>query len=118
MVFEYLEETYMSPTAIFPPNMWADCIDSEVPTTTNGCESFHKHFGDLFGSANTKPDIYRFLENLSDKLVFSEIKFKSRKPVTKMEHRHSDVLKRLRNNEISISELLRCVAKNVQPPSI
>ena len=51
----YLKDTYITPKLIFPHQMWAGVLNSNIPTTTNACETFHRHFGDMFGSSNRAP---------------------------------------------------------------
>ena len=36
---------HIKPDATFPPTMWAGVLDPKYQQTTNGCESFHRHFG-------------------------------------------------------------------------
>ena len=58
-----LRTTYTSNVAIFRPSMWAG-LDSIGKSTNNGEESFHRHFGDLFGYLRCKPTLPHFLRNV------------------------------------------------------
>ena len=73
---KYLERNYLSPNARFKPEMWADQISQEDSrSTTNGCESFHRHFGDNF--ASVQPNIFLFVENLVNHTTMATIKSKT-----------------------------------------
>ena len=58
---DYILNNYVLPAATFPPQLWCENPSSH-PRTTNGAESFHRHFKDLFYSP--KPCIHLVLENL------------------------------------------------------
>ena len=58
----YLMKTYIAADSKFPPIMWAGILDGRKHTT-NGCESFHRHFGRGFVSPH--PNIYDWLSVLS-----------------------------------------------------
>ena len=57
----YLSQTYIAADAKFPPTMWAGIMDGGKHTT-NGCESFHRHFGRGFVSPH--PNMYYWLHVL------------------------------------------------------
>ena len=57
----YLSQTYIAADAKFPPTMWAGIMDGGKHTT-NGCESFHRHFGRGFVSPH--PNMYDWLHVL------------------------------------------------------
>ena len=59
----YLQDIYIGKNAKFPPNMWAGIMESGQRHTTNGCESWHRHFGRGFVSPH--PNVYDFLSVLS-----------------------------------------------------
>ena len=64
-LISYMSKTYFAPSARYQPAMWANLIsNADTRTTTNGCESFHRHFGDNFRAAH--PNIYIFMENLQE----------------------------------------------------
>ena len=44
---DYIVDTNIDQPAVFPPHIWAD-PDIDSKRTTNGCESFHNQFGDMF----------------------------------------------------------------------
>lgn len=60
-IITYLEKTYITNDATFPPSIWAK-KEATLERTTNNCESFHAKFGDLFTSAH--PNIAVFIKNL------------------------------------------------------
>ena len=67
---QYLVKRYCSPTATFPPAMWAE-MSSSVGRTTNACEAFHWHFNAQFYSP--QPNIFVFLTVLSDVQTDTEL---------------------------------------------
>ena len=71
----YLEDNYVNPNSSFPPENWAGLSTTECKTTNNGAESFHLHFGQMFGSAH--PNIYAFLRNWYLWSVYGQIKANS-----------------------------------------
>ena len=57
----YLTTSYVSSTARYPPKLWARFPTSygyDMPCTTNGCESYHRHLKDHIGNAH--PNVYKF----------------------------------------------------------
>ncbi|KAL4130748.1 hypothetical protein QTP88_008140 [Uroleucon formosanum] len=58
---DYIFEIYISPDAMFPPNIWAQ-FSASCNRTTNGCESFHSHLNSSFYSSH--PNIYNFIDVL------------------------------------------------------
>jgi len=46
---DYVFENYISPDAMFPPNIWTQ-FSASCNRTTNGCESFHSHLNSSFYS--------------------------------------------------------------------
>ena len=58
----YLVNTYLAPNSLFPPHLWAGCLNGDFLNTTNGCENFHRHFG--IGCLNPHPSIYDWLVQL------------------------------------------------------
>ena len=92
-LIKYLRLTYFSPIARYSPVMWANILrNSDYRTTTNGCESFHNHFGNNFRSSN--PNIFVFIENLKDHNTLAKIKSKSNKSCNTQSY-YSDDLKEL-----------------------
>lgn len=57
----YLEKTYIKENSKYPPQLWARQTSS-VTLTSNNCESFHSHFR----CANSHPNIFEFIETLTD----------------------------------------------------
>ena len=68
---DYILSTYNAPDATFPPTIWANHDLDEVKTT-NGCESFHRHFSDLFRSPH--PNVFELMANLKDIQAYSATK--------------------------------------------
>ena len=82
---KYILETYVSSTASFPPHMWAGVLDTTSQHTTNGCESFHRHFGTGFTAPH--PSIFDWLSVLNMHHKRSMIKSKNisqERPVTSL----------------------------------
>lgn len=65
---DYMLHTYISPTALYPPYLWATGTDSDaLPRTTNAAESFHRHLKQSVGHSH--PNIFllsRVLLNLQE----------------------------------------------------
>ena len=53
---EYLKKTYIFPNSMYPPSMWANMTNTTLQSTNNGCESFHRHLGELIESSH--PNIF------------------------------------------------------------
>uniref|UniRef100_A0A6P7FDT9 Uncharacterized protein LOC114329322 n=1 Tax=Diabrotica virgifera virgifera TaxID=50390 RepID=A0A6P7FDT9_DIAVI len=60
---DYLVDNYLSESAKFPPEIWAE-MSSSLQRTTNACESFHSRFDSSFYFAH--PHIFQFLTVLID----------------------------------------------------
>lgn len=48
---DYVLKNYIEENCLFPPEIWAEA-PSTIPKTTNGPESFHKHYNEQFYSAH------------------------------------------------------------------
>ena len=59
--------------------MWAG-LDAIGKSTNNGAESFHRHFGDLFGYLRCKPSLPHFLRNMAKYNAYKDMKLISFKP--------------------------------------
>ena len=112
----YLNCEYMTPTSRFPPTLWADIATLDIQTTTNGCEAFHRHFGDTFESP--RPNIYVFLSKLNN--IQSLFEIKSRSSICRREQKIKFIkymYKKLKNGSISEIPFLKIVSSGFQPIS-
>ena len=108
----YLNKWYMTETSVFPPSMWGN-TNSTCPTTTNACESFHRHFGAHFKSP--KPNMYEFLERLKDWTILAMIKARVTN-MRKLVNSKNKFDELLRKGEINVIEFLTEITAKVQPP--
>ena len=60
---DYILQTYVSPTATFPPHIWAQ-YSSSLNRTTNSCEFFHSKLNRL--ATNAYPNIFCLVKLLKD----------------------------------------------------
>lgn len=60
---DYLDKTYMSDEAQFPPTLWS-CPSTASERTTNACESFHSRYNSQFTSPH--PSIFIFINVLKN----------------------------------------------------
>ena len=75
---EYLTTTYVSSTARYPPKLWARFPTSygyDMPCTTNGCESYHRHLKDHIGNAH--PNVYKFAKVMIERQELVYVKLQS-----------------------------------------
>ena len=114
---DYLRRTWMTEQSKFPPKLWAGAAQSNVPNTTNACESFHLHFGKLFNSPH--PNIYVFLENLHDWAKLARWKARRSKPVI-VKKPASIILDAFlfEVKHISVSTFLSRMATRLDPPRL
>jgi len=77
---DYVFETYIDPSGLFPPNVWAD-IKATTNRTTNICKSFHSRLNEIFNCSH--PNIYNFIDILKDIQIDTYIKIRSNKEVIK-----------------------------------
>ena len=68
---DYVCSTYVDDGAQFPPSVWADPQIDGV-RTTNGCESFHRHFNDQFYVSH--PNIHEFMQKLKEVQTITYVK--------------------------------------------
>lgn len=73
-------ETYIDPSGLFPPDVWAE-FKVTTNRTTNVCESFHSRLNGMFNCSH--PNIYNFIYVLKDIQIDTYIKIRS-KEVIKM----------------------------------
>ncbi|KAE9544414.1 hypothetical protein AGLY_001593 [Aphis glycines] len=77
---DYVFETYIDPSGLFPPDVWAE-FKATTNRTTNVCESFHSRLNGMFNCSH--PNIYNFIDVLKDIQIDTYIKIRS-KEVIKM----------------------------------
>jgi len=112
---DYLLKNYISNDAAFPPNIWA-AATVDLNRTTNACKSFHSHFNKSFNS--THADIFIFLDILKQIQLENYIKINSinkphkyRNSKSKKKYAYmQDIIKKYKNNEISIDNYVENVA--------
>ena len=46
-LIEFITDNCRTAESSFPPEMWSGIAHTDIKTTTNNCESFHRHFGAL-----------------------------------------------------------------------
>jgi len=79
-LLDYVFETYIDPSGLFPPDVWAE-LNATTNITTNVCESFHSRLNGMFNCSH--PNIYNFIDILKDIQINTNIKIRS-KEVIKM----------------------------------
>ena len=109
-----LRTTYTSNVAIFRPSMWAG-LDSIGKSTNNGEESFHRHFGDLFGYLRCKPTLPHFLRNVEKYNTYKDIKLRSSKAGTVYSREVEDQMSLFDRKRINVRTLLYRLSKKNQP---
>lgn len=76
---KYFVETYASNTARYPPpTLWARLPTDyglDTPSTTNGCENYHKHLKDHFGTSH--PNLYKFSTVLLERQELTYVRLQS-----------------------------------------
>ena len=110
---DYIFDNYVSPDGVFPPILWAG-KPSEEPRTTNGPESFHRHYNSQFYTSH--PSIHEVINIMLDIQSETYLKIKSikenriNKPRKEQENKLKFILHtwtKLEQNEISILEYLK-----------
>ncbi|GFR65073.1 gamma-tubulin complex component [Elysia marginata] len=71
---DYLLRSFITMDSCFPPIMWTFSPE-DSKRTTNGCESFHRHFGDQFISPH--PNIFDWLEKIKEEQTKIALKIKA-----------------------------------------
>ena len=96
----------------FPPSSWAGLT---FKTTNNGAESFHRHFGDLFGYLHTKPNIWEFLRTIRLYNELKDTKIVSKKTVKETTDFWTIHIEEYVNKKISAVKLLDKLSIKCQP---
>ena len=108
---EYLRSYYIKDDSPFSPSYWAGL---KFKTTNNGAESFHRHFGDLFGYLHTKPDIWELLRTMAVyNVVYKDTKINSKeKKSKKISDFWSTPIEQCKDKEISIVKFFDSLSNN------
>ena len=112
---KYIKDTYISKAATFQPSLWADL---EGPRTNNGAESFHRHFGDLFGYLKSKPPIWNFLRNVKNFNTIKTIKMASNKLRRITPGQTNNIVLSFLQKRTNVSTMLRVLSFTNQPKCI
>ena len=106
----------MKPASQFPPVMWADVATCDLKTTTNACESFHRHFGEFFNSRKGNPNIYELLEHLDHNNTLSMVNARSSRNPSKLDRNKKcleNLHAQLMNNDITTNDFLTAVSRKI-----
>lgn len=118
---DYLTETYIDQSSLFPPQIWA-ADSAELWRTTNACESFHSRFNELCPSPH--PNIYIFLKTLKSMQVDSYVRInsasncevpKSRKKTCLRQDFLKNKIIQLKNGHIDLMSFTKCVGYRSSP---
>ena len=109
---EYLRKYYIQKDSAFPPTSWAGLT---FKTSNNGAESFHRHFGDLFGYLHSKPDIWEFLRTMCIYNELKDTKLNSIKEIKPDNDFWSVPIEKFRQKHISVVKLLDTLSIKCQP---
>ena len=109
---EYLRQNYINEDSPFPPSSWAGLT---FKTTNNGAESFHRHFGDLFGYLHTKPNIWEFLRTIRLYNELKDTKIVSKKTVKETTDFWTIHIEEYINKKINAVKLLDKLSIKCQP---
>ena len=94
--------------------MWAG-LDSIGKSTNNGEESFHRHFGDLFGYLRCKPTLPHFLRNVEKYNTYKDIKLRSSKAGTVYSCEVEDQMSLFDRKRFNVRTLLYRLSKKNKP---
>ncbi len=109
---KYLVYFYTGTKAVFSPSMWSG---QEGRTTNNGAESFHRHFGDLFGYLRSKPSIWHFLRNLKRYNTFKDVKIRSTKAIPLASSETDRLVNLYEAKSLTVRALLYKLSQKNQP---
>ena len=111
---QYLKTYYCIISASFKPEMWAG-LDAIGKSTNNGAESFHRHFGDLFGYLRCKPSLPHFLRNMTKYNAYKDMKLISFKPSRVICNEAQGQFSLYQRKRINVRTLLYRLSKKNQP---
>lgn len=116
---DYIVHNYTEATSRYPPMIWSE-PRLDVKRTTNGCESFHKQFSEMFYSHH--PNIYDFLEKVKLIQTYNSLKIRaSMRPMLLTINEKSNVQQmrefqeQYRAGDISRLEFVKLMAYKSQP---
>ena len=89
----YLKVNFATSSSSFPPSMWAGVLDQTIKHITNGCESFHRHFGR--GNINPHPSVFDWLSEVSRSHKTAMIRANARRPVRRLQNRENELRDKL-----------------------
>lgn len=119
---DYVVNTYIDQSSKFPPILWANS-DLEIKRTTNGCESFHNEFGNLF--YNSHPNIFDFLDKIKSMQTKTYLKVRASRIQAPLPKRERDNLEKklgiqlkYKNGELSRQEYVKRMAFKALPVPI
>ena len=118
LFIDYLFETYISPDATFPPDIWAE-FSASTNRTTNGCESFHAKFNGYFYTSH--PNVYNFIDMLKNiqsdtyiKLRSTNDSKKNKKLLAQEQHLREEMIKFM-NKKYTRLQYIERISKNFLP---
>lgn len=89
---DYLTNTYVTNSSLFPPALWAEA-PSDNKRTNNGPEAFHKHYNAQFYCSH--PSVFQFLEVVLGQQATTYIKMRNMRepaPLSKQEKDKLDMM--------------------------
>ena len=119
---DYILRNYIDENSKFPPSVWAE-PDLQFKRTTNGCESFHAKFADMFYHCH--PPNFEFMERLKSVQTHNYLKIRSsrhsvpsvRKERERLEKMH-EIRSQYEQGDIDRANFVRKMAFKALPPTI
>lgn len=114
----YVYNTYIKPTARFPPTIWAK-YSNEISRTTNACEGFHGRLNGMFYQAH--PNIYLLIDGLLEvqeraytKMISTDVTKKRNESIAK-ENFIADVMYEFESGTIDIYDYVKKISRKFLP---
>ena len=126
---DYILRNYIDQNSKFPPSVWAE-PDLQFKRTTNGCESFHAKFADMFYHShplklNSHPPIFEFMERLKSVQTHSYLKIRASRHSVPSARKERECLEKMREirsqyeqGNIDRANFVRKMAFKALPPII